>query len=214
MSDPIQSPDSEPTGPPRVARTEAVPFDPPVAGGFGKPLLVMGGAVVVLGLAALVVFALKAGPLLALTFRTAAPTIVERLSEEVGEAERMRLEAAFEAAAKKAESGDLDQELLLAVQRRFTALAGAVEIGASEASELTHDLEALAGVEPPPVRPMPVEGGQEAEAGPGLEAATEVSPESADPPPDPLLDSRSGSSADSPPDSADEAAAEEPPAAL
>ncbi len=110
----------------------------------------MGGAIAILLLAALVVFAFKAGSLLALTFRTVAPAIVERLSDEVGEEERSRLLSAFEAAAKQAETGELDPERLLAVQRQFGNLASGGEIDSEAAAALSRDLEALAGVEPAP----------------------------------------------------------------
>jgi hypothetical protein len=159
------------------------PFDPPPPGGCGKPLLVMGGAFALLLVTALIVFAFKAGPLLALTFRSVAPAITERLDEEVTVAERQRLLDAFEAAAVKAEKGDLDQTRLLGVQQRFTALAGQPSVSRQEALALAEALEALAGVAPP----APAEG-EPAEAEPvapetASPGATSPEPESADPAP-------------------------------
>ena len=170
------------------SQTVPPPFDPPAQAGCGKPLLLMAGAVGVLVLAALVVFAFKAGPLLALTFRTVSPVLVERLSDEVSEAQKERLINAFEAAAQRAEEGKLDTEKLLPVQQQFASLASGAAITPQQAAALSRDLEVLAGVEPPadaipelgvepaePATPPPPPG-----EGPGDETPVPPSSEEAD----------------------------------
>jgi len=157
------------------------PFAPPAKSGCGKPLLLMAGAVAILLLVALVVFAFKAGSLLALTFRSVAPAVIERLADEVSEGERARLVEAFEAAAQQAESGDLNPEKLALVQRQFGAVASGGEISGEQVAALCSALEALAGIESPVSVEPPTETQELEEASPGPPPANEEPPSSAPP---------------------------------
>lgn len=146
MSDhPLFSPPPPPP-PPSAPR----PFDAqpkPAPTGCSTPLLVGCGILaILLGIGA-IVFVMKAKSLLAYTMTKLQEQVVAALPEEVTEAERERLEAAFAAAIARVRGGEMDPAQLQTMQSKLVAAAERAPRGALTAADvgsLTQALEAFA----------------------------------------------------------------------
>lgn len=142
MSDPgfpIQSP------PPKPFAAEPAP----TPGGCGKPLLIGCGVLaILLGIGA-VLFVVKAKSLLAYALDKLQAEVVRNLPEDVDDADRARLETAFDATMAKIKSGQIDAEALQNLQSKLVAAAGSAGSGKltrAEVLALTRALETFAGI--------------------------------------------------------------------
>lgn len=149
MSEPGLPPTGEAPPPESPAPTvPELPFRPEKVGrgtpGCGKPLAIGCGLVLLLVLAAFALFVFKAHDLLAWSIEAMEEGVVERLADDVGQAERERLSAAIAAAAERARSKDVDLPALQALQRQFIRLAQGQTIEREELEEFITALETFA----------------------------------------------------------------------
>ena len=131
-----------------------VPFEnapnEPATGGCSRVGLIGCGVVILLLGAAAVLFLFKAGDLFAWAMTRFEVEITQALPEDCTEAERHRLQAAFESAAEAVRSGEFDP---LALQRlqgklRESLLDEDQSLTREQVLELTVTLEEVSGQEP------------------------------------------------------------------
>jgi hypothetical protein len=112
--------------------------------GCRKPLLVGCGLALLLVLGGSILFLTRQSDLLRWTLEAMQPEVVRRLPPELPAAERARLDAAFAAAARRAESGQFDLGALQRLQRQFMTLAPKQRLSREEVAEFLAALEAFA----------------------------------------------------------------------
>ena len=122
------------------------PIDPASFSGCGRPLVIgCLGLVVVLGLLSLA-FLWKAEEVFSWALGGFEERIEERLPEDLGEAERARLSAAFDGARRAFEEGAIDPEAVQPLQRTLLRLTrDQATLTLEEVEELTSALEGIAG---------------------------------------------------------------------
>jgi hypothetical protein len=162
MTDPgkFSSPDSRPPAPPS-------PFQPraagprPGGGGCSKPaLLGCGGALVLLGILA-VVFVFKAPDFLRWWFGKLEAQVMTQLPPDLPAADRAHLKAAFAGVENGVGSGKLDPAGLQQMQKKLVELGSKPnrQLTRDDVLELTAALERLVGKAPVPPAPPPASPG-------------------------------------------------------
>jgi hypothetical protein len=151
MSDPIDpgTPAPPPPQPLPTRPFEAAPRATP--GGCGTPLLIGCGILTVVLAIAVVVFLMKATSILAYAMEKLEQQVLANLPAEVGDAERERLAAGFDAARARIRSGRLDPERLQSLQALLIDAAGKAEkktLDRADVAALTASLEEFAAAEP------------------------------------------------------------------
>jgi len=118
-----------------------------------------------------VVFVVKAKSLLAFALEKLQAEVVAHLPEEMTEAERERLETAFDATLDRIRSGQIDPEALQRLQIRLVAAAESAsqdKLTQGEVEALTLALEGFAGLDSPESPEAPGgEGGASPPEAPG-----------------------------------------------
>jgi uncharacterized protein HemX len=150
----MEPPRVEPPPPP--APTPAAPFDPtarPKAGGCPKPLLI--GCLILfivigLGVVAFFIFAYKnVGKMMQISLRQSETAIMANLPPDVTPEERQRLQAAYEAARRRAAAAKSAQEIAQSAQSLNFKLLELTRKGKAltrqDVQELTRILEEFAG---------------------------------------------------------------------
>ena len=138
------------------------PQQPP--GGCSRPVLIgCAAAVVLLGLLLLGVL-WKARDLMPALFRWSLgqfeQQVTGNLPENLGEGERQRLAAAFDAAAAAVEDGTADAAALQRLQGRLLDVARSRRLTRDQVLDLVEALEAVAGERAPPAQPEPPPAGE------------------------------------------------------
>lgn len=129
----------------------STPRAPKGSSGCAKPALLGCAVLLVLFGVASIVFLVKAKDLLAWTFRQMESSIVAQLPEDVTSEERARLERAFDAAARKAVSGEVEPLALQQLQGELMRLSGRIEgLTREDVMSLIDELESFAEIEPQP----------------------------------------------------------------
>ncbi len=136
------------------------PLEAP-GGGCGRPLLIgCAIAAVLMGLLLLVVL-WNARDLMPALFRWSLDQfeqqIEERLPDDLGEAERRRLAAAFDLVTAAVEDGSADPAALQRLQGRLLDVARSGALSREQVLDLIEALEAVAGerAPPAPLEPLP-----------------------------------------------------------
>jgi len=152
--------------PPPTSAADPRPFDSGApsasagAAGCQKPLLVGCGVLtLLLGIGA-IVFVMKAKDVLAFAMNQLRTQIASHLPEDLGEAERQRLETSFDVAIERIRQGKIDPAALQGLQAKLAAAAqrtGSQRMTPAEVAGLQGALDAFNGdkLEEPAVDPPP-----------------------------------------------------------
>lgn len=143
--------------PPPPPAADPRPFDAPAprpaGGGAGcqKPLLVGCGVLtLLLGIGA-IVFVLKAKDVLAFAMNQLRAQVVSHLPDDLGDAERRRLEGSFDQAIERIRQGKIDPAALQDLQAKLTTAAqssASRRMTAAEVAGLQSALDGFNGVKP------------------------------------------------------------------